>query len=105
MRCCCYLLSILILLSLGVELCSARGFGLGVASSQPVCIVDDDPSEYSLEALREIVTDGYEHWDMSGMPRSSRPTKVVLNLSVEEGEIVESGSGVRRHRRLCRECC
>lgn len=99
------ILSILILLTLGVELCSAYGAGGQGAASCLVCIVDDDVLEFSSETPSRDALVECDFLGMAGVCIPARTAKMPMLLSAEEEENVGIWPGVRRHRWLCRECC
>lgn len=106
MRRCLNILSILILLTLGVELCSARGVGLGSGASPLACIVDDDAdSELEVETLRECAPDEPGFWNATCLQGLAHSRGGELRLSFEDTAIEKACPRVRRHRWLCKECC
>ena len=106
MRRCLFLLSTLILLTLAVELCSARAVGLGGVASPLACVVDDDAdAELESETVREGAAQDAWFWGVSGQQMPVHPGKVEVSLSFNEAAPVEAGLRVRRHRWLCVECC
>ena len=105
MRWCLYIPSILILLTLGVELCSAYGSGVVKDPSRLVCVLDDDDAELKQGGLREHAFTEFDSFNQVGQHVLIRWVKTDLILSLEEAETLKVCSGVRRHRWLCRECC
>jgi hypothetical protein len=100
---------ILILLTLGMELCTSLGPVLVKDPSHLVCILDDDNSEAESE-----LKDGTERedsflyldgWNFSGLFVITRFAKTEAVMSLEDTEVLKLTSGVRRHRWLCRESC
>ena len=105
MRWCLYIPSILILLTLGVELCSGYGSGVVKDPSRLVCVLDDDDAELKQGGLREPSFTDCGLLSQAGQHVLIRWVKTDLILSLAGAEILEVCSGVRRHRWLCRECC
>ena len=100
-----YIPSILILLTLGVELCSANASGVVKDPSHLVCVLDDDDAEVKQSGLREPSFTDSGLLSQPGQHVLIRWVKTDLILSLEAAEILKVCSGVRRHRWLCRECC
>jgi hypothetical protein len=105
MRWCLYIPSILILLTLGVELCSGYGAESVKDPSRLVCVLDDDDAELKQGGLREHSFVECDPLSQAGQHVLIRWVKTDLILSLEGAEILKVCSGVRRHRWLCRECC
>lgn len=104
MRWCLYIPSILILLTLGVELCSAAHVGVK-NPDRLVCVLDDDDAELKEGGLREHSFPDCGFLHIAGQQVVVRWVQTGLILSRKGAEILEIRPGVRRHRWLCRECC
>jgi hypothetical protein len=106
-RCLSILPCILILLSLGMELCTSPGAGLVKDPSHQVCVLDDDDAESELKhgVLREDSWQDLDALNLTGLFVITRFAKTELVLSLEGTEVSKLTSGVRRHRWLCRESC
>ncbi len=105
MRWCLYIPSILILLTLGVELCSEYGSGVVKDPSRLVCVLDDDDAELKQGGLREHSLVECDPLNHAGLHVLIRWVKTDLISLLKKAEIPEMCQGVRRHRWLCRECC
>ncbi|MDB6007052.1 MAG: hypothetical protein JWR15_4039 [Prosthecobacter sp.] len=98
---------LLILLTLGAELCTTPGVALVKGPSHLVCLLDDDDAESELQdgLQRQDSWLDLDSLNLTGLFTMTRSAKTVVVLSLEETEVLELTSGVRRHRWLCRECC
>lgn len=105
MRWCLHILSIFLLLTFGVELCSAYGCGVVKDPSRLVCVLDDDDAELKQGGLREHSFTECDPLSLTGQNMMVRWIKADLSLSLTGAEILKTHFGVRRHRWLCRECC
>ena len=105
MRWCIFIPSILILLMLGVELCSGPGFEVVKDPSHLVCVLDGDDAEMKQGVLRAHLLTECDPFMRGGLHVLVRWEKTDLILSLEGAGISKVRSGVRRHRWLCRESC
>ena len=105
MRWCLYIPFILILLTLGVELCSAHGVVVVKDPSHSACVLDDHDEELKACGPREgsLVADAPLF--LAGQQVSTWLVKTSLILPLKEAEMPKLRVGVRRHRWLCRERC
>jgi hypothetical protein len=105
MRWCLYIPSILILLTLGLELCSSAGGAVVKAPSHLVCVLDDHDEELKACGLRV----GSFAVDLTlfraGQQISIWQETTGLLLPLKEAEMPKIQFGVRRHRWLCQERC
>ncbi len=106
MRRCLNILAVLILLTLGVEVCSVRGVGHAGGAAPLACTVDDNvDAELEPEAQRESAPQDACFWGITGQQAPERLGTVEVSRSFEEPVTVEACLRVRRHRWLCVECC
>ena len=100
-----YIPSILVLLTLGMELCSMHGAPVVKDPSHLACVLDDDDAELKQSAVREPSFTECTPFIAAGLNLMDQCHKTDLVLSLEGAAILQVCSGVRRHRWLCRECC
>jgi len=105
MRWLLYIPSILVLLTLGLELCSSHAAADAKAPSHLALILDDDDAEVKqgLDGKNSLTEcDSFIFAGASLMPRC---LKTGLVLPPHRAAVVQVCPGVRLHRWLCRECC
>lgn len=100
-----YIPSILVLLTLGVELCSMHDAPVEKEPSHLACVLDDDDAELKPCAVREPSFTECNPFILAGLNLVAQSLKSDFVLSLEGAAIVKVCSGVRRHRWLCKECC
>lgn len=100
-----YIPTFLVLLTLGVELCSSHGASDVKDPSHHACVLDDDDAEVKQGVERENSYTDCDPFISAGLNLTTQCLKTDLVLSLEGAEILRVYSGVRRHRWLCRECC
>ena len=101
-----HITSILILLILGMELCSIPSGSASVKdSSSLVFVLDDDDTEFKLGELRDHSFTERDTLSLTGLHMMLGWVKTELILSPEAADDLKMHPGVRRHRWLCRECC
>lgn len=105
MRWCLYIPSILILLTLGAELCSSHGVEVVKDPSHLACIMDCDDGELKHGMQREKSFTECDLLSLAGQQVGAQLLKTDLIWPLEGAEILKIHSGIRRHRWLCRECC
>lgn len=100
------ILSILILLTLGVELMSARGVGMQGRAPLMVCIVDDDADGgKGEETLHESVQNEPGFSTAFGLQALIHSMWADLYSSFDQTAIQKACPRVRLHRWFCKECC
>lgn len=99
-----YIPSIIVLLTLGVELCSSHAASEAKDPSHLALILDDD-AELKQDVEREISFTECAPLILAGLNLMAQCQKTDLVLSLEEAATLKVCPGVRRHRWLCRECC
>jgi len=105
MRWCFYISSILILLTLGVELCSMHGVVVVKDPSCMACVLDDHDEDLKACGPREGSWVADAPLYLAGQQLSVWLVTTGLILPLKEAEIPKIWAGVRRHRWLCRERC
>lgn len=106
MRWCLYILSVAILLSFGIELCSLSSGSVAVkGTSHLVLVLDDDEVELKLGGLRDHSFSDCGPLSLTGQYLTVRWVTTDLNFSLEEAKNFKAQTRVRLHRWLCRECC
>ena len=100
-----YIPSILVLLTLGLELCSMHDAPVVKEPSHLSCVLDDDDGELKHSAVREPTFTECSPFILAGLNLVTQSLKSDFVLSLEEAAILKVCSGVRLHRWLCRECC
>lgn len=105
MRWLLYISSILVLLTLGVELCSSYGSVVVKDRSCQAYVLDGDDIEVKQSGLREHPLTVCDALSMPGYHVLIRWVKGGLILSLEGAKMREVHPGVRRHRWLCKDCC
>jgi hypothetical protein len=100
-----YIPSILVLLTLGVELCTSHGASEAKGPSSLACVLDDDDVELKQDFERENTFTECDSFLLSGVNLVIQRLTSDFVLSLEGVAIVKVCSGVRRHRWLCKECC
>jgi len=101
-----HITSILILLILGVELCSMPSGSATVKdSSGLVFVLDDDDAEFKLGGPRDHSFTECYPLSLAGLHMMLRWVEVELILPLNGADDLKMHPGVRRHRWLCRECC
>jgi len=100
-----YIPSILVLLTLGMELCSMHDAPVVKDPSHLACVLDDDDAEVKQGAVREPSFIECDSFILAGLNFMAQCQKTDLVLSLEEAATLKVCSGVRLHRWLCRECC
>ena len=106
-RCLSILLTIVILLTLGMELCSSPGVAWGKDTSHWGCVLADDDadSEVKHSVQRDDSVLHLDGLSVTGPHLMNRLAQTGLVLSFQGSEVVTLTSGVRWHRWLCREQC
>lgn len=106
MRWCLHILSVLILLTFGLELCAlASGSAVLKATSHLVLALDEDDVELKISGLRDHADSEWDPFMLNRMDLMAHCVRTELVLSLEKAAISKACPGVRRHRLLCRECC
>ena len=100
-----YIPSILVLFTLGVELCSSHSASEEKAPSRLALVLDDDDAELKQGLERGNSFTEADSYILAGLNFMAQCLKTDLVLSPERAAIVKVCPGVRRHRWLCRECC
>ena len=105
MRWCLYILSILILLTLVVELCSSHGVAVVKVPSHFAWVMDDNDEDLkSCEPQESSFAEGAPLFQ-AGQQVNIWLMTTGLIFPFKEAEIPKIRVGVRRHRWLCRERC
>jgi hypothetical protein len=105
MRWCLYIPSILILLTLGVELCSSHGVAVVKDPSHMAWVLDDNNEDLkSCGPQESSFADGAPLF-LAGQQVNIWLMTTGLILPLKEAEIQQIRVGVRRHRWLCLERC
>ncbi len=94
-----------LLLMLSVELCTSSGAVMLKDPAHVLYAMDDDDAGLKEDLEREHSLTEYTLFEPTWMSELVRSVKTDLILAFEETEILVAGSGVRRHRWLCRESC
>jgi len=105
MRWCLYISSILILLTLGVELCSSHGVAWAKDTAHLACVLDDGADEIKQCGQRGPSFTECDLLFLAGQQMITWVVTTDLILPLKEAEIPKIRVGVRRHRWLCRERC
>lgn len=105
MRWLLYIPSILVLLTLGVELCSSHAASDAKDPSHLALVLDDDDAELKQGLERENSFTECDSFILGALDLMSQCLKTDLALVPDRAAIVQVFPGVRRHRWLCRECC
>lgn len=99
-----YIPSILVLLTLGVELCSAHSVS-EVKDPSHLALVLDDDAELKQGLERENSFTDFDPFILAGLNLMTQCLMADLVLPPQRAAIIPVCSGVRLHRWLCRECC
>jgi hypothetical protein len=94
-----------LLLTLSVELCTSSGAMLLKDPAHVLYAFDDDDGEMNEDLERGHSLMECTFLELNWVRELIRCVKTDLILAFERTEIFEAGSGVRRHRWLCRESC
>ena len=105
MRWCLYISSILILLTLSMELCCWNGSALVKDASHLACVLDDDDAELKHDVLGGDSCTECDLLTLAGWHGVVRLVNTDLISTLKGAEIWKIHAGIRRHRWLCRECC
>lgn len=105
MRWLLYIPSILILLTLGVELCSSHAASDAKTPSHLALVLDDDDAEVKQMLDRENSFTECDSFILAGVNLMTQCLKTDLVLPPDRAAVVQVCPGVRLHRWLCRECC
>ena len=100
-----YIPSIIVLLTLGVELCSSHADSEAKDPSHLALVLDDDDAELKQYVERENSFTECAPFISAGQNLVVQNLKSDFVLSLEGAAIVKVCSGVRLHRWLCKECC
>ena len=101
-----YIPSIIVLLTLGVELCSSHAASEAKDPSHLALVLDDDAdAELKQDVEREISFTECSPYILAGLNLVTQNLKSDFVLSLEGAAFVKVCSGVRLHRWLCKECC
>lgn len=100
-----YISSILVLLTLGVELCSSHAVSDAKTPSHLALVLDDDDAEVKQGLDPDNSLTECDSFILAGVNLMTPCLKTGLVWPPDRAATVQVWTGVRLHRWLCRECC